>query len=524
MRYFEQKTVHRRIKSERAFFLDDQDFITIQAEPGNTGLKIFNQKKVDLVLVDLNMPEVGGLEVLTRISKISPNTPMIVISGAGEISSAVEALHKGAWDYLLKPIKNFSLLIHAVSSALEKARLKKENHEYQKNLEQMVLERTEELKQANSNLSQINLRLKHIVDSTRTLSFCTDVENFGHLLLEEFASHMGAAGGSLYLKGKKGMNLIHTLDPGHAPDFITFPFAAGSVFHQAVLDKKPILIQSIDSDTNIASSGWKGYKDGSTIVFPLPDKSGEIMGILTLHSKILPPFIEQDKEIGQILTAYSCEALRAVNSAENIKKSLREKEVLLQEVNHRVKNNLNVIISLLNLKADAIHSGKDAIEAFEESRDLVYSMAMVHEELYQSNDFTEIDIKDYIENLTIRIVEIYQPFVKIEYKLGISKINIDITKAIPFGMILTELVTNALKHAFNDNDGTGLLEISCFKLETGIFYISVKDNGSGISGDVDIQNPESSGLQLVNILTSQIDGQISVNTDNGTEFIIRFPE
>ena len=122
------------------------------------------------------------------------------------------------------------------------------------------------------------------------------------------------------------------------------------------------------------------------------------------------------------------------------------------------------------------------------------------------------------------MVEIYQPFVKIKYKLEISKINIDITKAIPCGMILTELVTNVQKHAFNDKNVDGLLEISCSRLETGIFYISVKDNGSGISGDIDIQNPESSGLQLVNILTSQIDGQISVNTDNGTEFIIRFPE
>ena len=339
------------VRQSLAFLLEDEDYLTIQAENGRIGVELFDREKIDLVLVDLNMPEMDGLEVLSRISRISPDTPMIVISGAGEISSAVEALHQGAWDYLLKPIQNYSLLIHAVTNALEKARLRQENHEYQQNLERMVSKRTEKIKRA-----------------------------------------------------------------------------------------------------------------------------------------------------------------------------LKEKDVLLQEVNHRVKNNLNVIISLLNLKADAIHSEKDAVEAFEESRDLVYSMAMVHEELYQSNNFTEIDIKGYIENLTIRIVEIYQPFVKIEYKLGISKINIDITKAIPCGMILTELVTNALKHAFNDKDGTGLLEISCFKLETGIFYISVKDNGSGISGDVDIQNPESSGLQLVNILTSQIDGQISVNTDNGTEFIIRFPE
>lgn len=512
------------VRNSIAFFLDDLDYTTIQAKNGRIGLGKFNQNKIDLILVDLNMPELNGIEVITQVNKISPLTPIIVISGVGEISSAVEALNKGAWDYLLKPIKDFSLLTHSVTSALEKAHLKMENTDYQKNLEQIVLKRTEELKCANLNLEQINSRLNHIVSSTQTLSFCTDVKIFGHLLLEEFANHMDATGGSLYLKEQNGMQLIHSLDPGHASDFINLPFADGSVFHQAVKHKQPILIQSIKLDSNIASSGWNGYKDGSSIVFPLPDKEGEIMGILTLHSKITPPFIDQDKEIGQILTAYSCEALRAVHSAEKIKKSLKEKEVLLQEVNHRVKNNLNVIISLLNLKADSISSGKDAVEAFEESRDLVFSMAMVHEELYQSKNLTKINIKNYTESLALRIIEIYQPFVKIKYKQQIDDINIYITKAIPCGMILTELITNALKHAFNDTDDNNTLEISWFKLDGDDFNIIVKDNGKGLPNNIDMQNPVSSGLQLVNILTSQIEGQISVNTKNGTEFIISFPE
>ena len=339
------------VRRSMAFFLEDQNYNTLKAENGRIGLEIFDQEKVDLILVDLNMPEISGLEVLAQIKKKSPDTPMIVISGAGEISSAVAALHNGAWDYLLKPIKNFSLLTHAVTNALEKGRLIQENHNYQQNLEHMVAKQTEK-----------------------------------------------------------------------------------------------------------------------------------------------------------------------------IRNSLKEKEILLREVNHRVKNNLNVIISLLNLKAEAIHSEKNAIEAFEESRDLVYSMAMVHEELYQSNDFTKISIKGYIENLVAKMIEIYQPSIKIKYNQHIDDVNIGITKAIPFGMILTELVTNTLKHAFNNKNEDGLLEISCIKLETGIFYITVKDNGSGISGDIDIQNPKSSGLQLVNILTSQIEGKISAKKGNGTEFIISFPE
>ena len=292
-----------------------------------------------------------GLEVLARISKMSPETPLIVISGTGVISDAVEALHRGAWDYLLKPIQDYSLLTHAVTSALEKARLKQENHEYQQNLESMVARKTEKIKRA-----------------------------------------------------------------------------------------------------------------------------------------------------------------------------LEEKKALLKELNHRVKNNLNVIISLLNLKSDSLILEKNAIAAFDECKNLVYSMAMIHEELYQSSNFSEINIHDYIEKLALRMIGIYKPFVEIEYKLKMTDVNIGISKAIPCGLILTELITNALKYAFKDSTKKGLLEIEFLKLKNGNLQIRVKDNGPGIPDDINIQNPESTGLQIINILTEQMNGQVSVNTENGTEFIISFSE
>jgi len=220
-------------------------------------------------------------------------------------------------------------------------------------------------------------------------------------------------------------------------------------------------------------------------------------------------------------------ALEQVIKKASLKKKIseqqKEKELLLYEMNHRVKNNLNVIISLLNLKSDAISNGKDANEAFGESRDLIYSMAMVHEKLYQSTNFTEINIKNYLENLLIQLIDIYQPYNKIKSILEITDVNMNINKAVPFGMIITELVTNALKHAYNNTEN-GILEIICIKSETGNFNISVKDNGSGLPGNIKIENPESSGLELVNILTSQIHGQIYVERENGTKFLIDFPE
>jgi len=320
------------IRQSFADYLEDPDYRILTAENGRIGLKLFEHERVDLVLVDLRMPEVDGLEVLAQITATSPDTPLIVVSGTGVIGDAIEALRQGAWDYLLKPIENFSVLIHAVTNALEKAQLKLDNREYQRHLEQMVAERTKELKQANEHLSHINTRLRRIVDTTRTLSFCAEVEDFGSLLLEEFGQHMLATGGSLYLKEEKGMRLVHTLDPGHAPKFIPFPIAGDCIFQQVIHQKKPALIRDIATEANLATSGWGNYKDGSALVFPLPDDSGEVTAILTLHSKTPPPFVEQDKEIGTILASYSCEALRAVRATEKLRESEQQFRTILDNI------------------------------------------------------------------------------------------------------------------------------------------------------------------------------------------------
>lgn len=309
------------IREGFANFLEDRDYRTLMAENGLEGLSLFCQEKPDLVLLDLNMPEINGLDVLTEIRKIAIDVPMIVISGTGEIHDVIEALHRGAWDFMIKPIVDLEIFIHAVENVLEKSRLKLENTRYQQKLEQMVEQRTVEQKQANHHLSQINARLRQIVNSTRLLSFCHEVDQFGYLLLEEFGNLMQATGGSIYLSEDDGLRMVHTLDPGHALHFIPFPLVEGTIFHRAINEKKPMLVNDIHSSQNVSSSGWKGYRDGSVLVFPLSDESGEIIGILTLHSKLVPPFVDEDKEIGTILASYSCEAMRAVRTTEELSMS-----------------------------------------------------------------------------------------------------------------------------------------------------------------------------------------------------------
>lgn len=315
-----------------ADYLEDLDFRIVTAENGRIGIERFQSEEIDLVLVDLRMPEMGGLEVLEKIAETAPDTPRIVVSGTGVISDAVEALHRGAWDYILKPIEDFSVLRHAIETNLEKARLKRENLRYQHSLEQIVSDRTKELEQANRHLSDINSRLRRIVDSTRSLSFCSEVKTFGSRLLGEFGQHMAATGGSLYLLEKDGFRLLHALNPDHVPEFIPFPIAGTSILKRAIDEKTPVLIRDMEKEMNLSDSGCGHYSNGSALIFPLPDENGEITAILTLYNKRLPPFMEQDKEIGSILASYSCEALRAVRATENLLDRERQFRSILDNI------------------------------------------------------------------------------------------------------------------------------------------------------------------------------------------------
>ncbi|MBI9103060.1 MAG: hybrid sensor histidine kinase/response regulator [Spirochaetales bacterium] len=164
------------IRQTFTFFLEDFNYRVLTAENGKKGIEVFEQEDVDLVLTDLRMPELNGLDVIIHIREVSPETPLIVCSGTGIIGDAVEALQKGAWGYLLKPIEDFSVMLHAVSSALEKAQLRKENKAYQQHLEGLVAERTEKLKEANRELTRHKENLEEIVKE-RTRELESSLEN-----------------------------------------------------------------------------------------------------------------------------------------------------------------------------------------------------------------------------------------------------------------------------------------------------------------------------------------------------------
>lgn len=207
---------------------------------------------------------------------------------------------------------------------------------------------------------------------------------------------------------------------------------------------------------------------------------------------------------------------------EKLKKSLDEKEVLIKEIHHRVKNNLMVISSLLNLQSQYIKD-KEALDIFRESQNRARSMALIHERLYRSSDLKRIDFGDYIQTLTTDLFHTYVHDPRqVKLNMCVENLMVDINTTVPLGLIVNELVTNSMKHGFV-GDLEGEINID-FHKEGDEFVLVVEDTGVGFPDDIDFRNTSTLGLQLVNNLTTQINGKIELNKDKGTKFRITFKE
>ncbi|MEN6554760.1 MAG: histidine kinase dimerization/phosphoacceptor domain -containing protein [Methanobacterium sp.] len=251
---------------------------------------------------------------------------------------------------------------------------------------------------------------------------------------------------------------------------------------------------------------------------------GELLGVLchetfkTRHWK----FEEQDfvSSLANLISL-GLEASRRKKAEEDLKASLKEKEILMKEIHHRAKNNLTIISSLLNLQSRHIND-KEALGVFRESQNRARSMALIHEKLYRSDDLRKIDFGEYIRSLTIELFNSYRASQGIELNMDISNIDLDINTAVPLALIVNEIVTNSLKYAFPDKK-TGNVSVR-FAKNADEMQLIVEDNGIGFPGDLDFRNTNSLGMQLVTSLTDQIKGSIKLERDEGTKFIIDFKE
>lgn len=205
-----------------------------------------------------------------------------------------------------------------------------------------------------------------------------------------------------------------------------------------------------------------------------------------------------------------------------IKKSLKEKEILLKEVHHRVKNNLQIVASLLNLQLPDIPDEKSA-KLINESQNRIITMALVHESLYDTQDYVEVNVREYLERLLSHVyrTSCSQYDIRVQYSLDAPDISIPLGSAISLGLIVNELFTNALVHGIKEMD-EGNITVRIVKDDDMRFTLVVKDNGVGIPEDIDIHSGNSLGMLLVSNLSEQLDGSFSIVREQGTKAVVTF--
>jgi len=281
--------------------------------------------------------------------------------------------------------------------------------------------------------------------------------------------------------------------------------ADDDVHHRLMADGE---VELVGTDSKV----WMGA--------PLKTPEG-ITGVVAVQSyRDDAIYSERDLELLSYISEHIAMAINRKRAEEKIKASLKEKDVLLKEIHHRVKNNMQIISSLIRLQSREVKDEKSQ-KILQISQNRIRSIALIHETLYQSEDLSQIDFSDYIRRLTTHLLSIYRPSgTALRLNLDLQEVLLDINRAIPCGLIINELVSNAMKHAFPLDKGGEILVHLAEK--DGAFTLIVKDNGGGFPEGVDFKTTESLGLQIVSDLVRQLEGDVRLVQNEGSAFIITF--
>ncbi len=332
----------------------------------------------------------------------------------------------------------------------------------------------------------------------------------------------------IFLTKEENLILQKTVTTKTIPSFTEeYPHKVGACLcGQAVTSREPVFSSQMSVDPRCTRK--ECIRAGATSFAAIPlSVQGRILGVLGIASETEKDFTRNrvflETICGQLAVGLQNALLfkEMEENAEKLQKEVAAKTLLLKEVHHRVKNNLNVISSLLNLQLQEVEAGKDARSAFQDSRNRIFTMAQVHERLYETENFSEIEMKPYIEHVTQELVALYNVGMAISLSTDVESISLNITTAIPFGLILNEIITNALKYAFQGREG-GNIFISLKKKGKSAIFI-VKDDGIGLPPSIDPARQDSLGLTLIHLLTDQIGGTLSISGESGTEIAIQFP-
>ncbi|MHB1949198.1 MAG: histidine kinase dimerization/phosphoacceptor domain -containing protein [Gammaproteobacteria bacterium] len=380
--------------------------------------------------------------------------------------------------------------------------------------------------------SEFARAMERLLVTVQKLSLARDLETIAAIVRKEARELTGADCATFVLRDG---NLSYYYDEDAIQPLWKgkrFPME-GCISGWVMMNRQEVMINDIYADPRIPVDVYRPTFVKSLVLVPIR-KENPIGAIGNYWSKKYSPSLEEVKLL-QALADSASIAMENIKLYQDLKtnlqdktilsdklrESLSEKESLLKEIYHRVKNNLQVISSLLNLQAN---NAEPAIQkVLLESTARVQTMALVHEMLYQSENLEKISMKKYAQHLFSHLYEIYDVDPeKIQLIDDVENFSLTIENAIPIGFIINEIISNSFKHAFPDKQG-GEIHFSLKNADNHIVLI-ISDNGVGISPSINIKNATSLGLRLIKNLTNQLKGNIKINCTHGTQFILKFSE
>ncbi len=445
-----------------------KDYEVVKAYSGKEALQKAEQTFPDLILLDVLMPDITGFDVCRKLKSDAKtlSIPVVMVTTLTEKEYKIKAIEAGADDFLNKPV-DFNELSARVKSLLR-------------------------VKQYHDMLTEANKKILHLAEEKYRSLFDYSSDAIIICDVDEKVNSWNRSAERMFgwcAEEAKGKDVSKLIIPSEK-------YAKWKKIVEDVISGKEL--------TEIETSCKR--KNGTNI---------DVSVTISLLSDA------DQKTIG--MAGIIRDITERRHAEEQIRASLAEKEVLLKEIHHRVKNNMQVISSLLRLQS-GYFKNKKYLDIFKESQNRIESMSLIHEKLYQSKDMARIDFNGYVRELINGLFQSYGVnSSNVALNINIESISLGIDSAIPCGLIINELVTNSLKHAFPEGR-KGEINVVLSRNENKIELL-ISDNGVGIPKEIDFRKTESLGLYLVKILAeNQLQGEINLNRNRGTEFQIKFKE
>ena len=450
-----------------------------------------------MVILDLSLPDSKGLATFRRLHGKAAGVPIVVLTGLDDVDIALQTIAEGASDYLLKEGLSGGLLVRALRYGMERKRME------------------EELRQTQRELALKNT-LAHIFLTVPDQQMFAEVLD---ALLKATESEHGVFG---YIDEDGALecpSMTRIWDECRVPGkSARFPRETwGGIWGRALLEKRSLF----SNEPGHVPEGHVAIR--RVLVVPLVTR-GQAIGMFEVANKAAD-YEDKDQEFVERIATYLAPVLDARLQRDDheraLSTALKAKVVLLQEVHHRVKNNLQIISSLLNMQAETL--GERAQRALEDSQRRVRSMALVHEQLYGSEQPDELDFGEYATSLSTDLFSAYSVNSSVvRLRLDVDSVPLHVDQAIPCGLILNELATNSLKYAFPEGrEGEILVALHC---QGGRVTLRVADDGVGLPAGFEWRQSKSLGLRIVDILTLQLHGTLEYKPGAGAEFTLSFPK